>query len=295
MRSMDVLNQNIKNIYAEKGEAWIADLQKVVSSLAQIWDLKYITPVDNMTFNYVAKAFTCENNSVVLKISCDAKTIEDEKKALMYFAGDGSVKLLDYNEEHHALLLEQAVPGYSLKTIYELQPDYVMDSYIQTMNKLHTKSISHNNEFSHLKDWLVAIDRLPSSYACSSQLVQKAIALKNELLSTMGNEKLLHGDLHHDNILQSGDHWIAIDPKGVIGEPEFEIAAFDFMNIDELANVSDVKLILESRIAALAQKAQLDAQRIKDWVFVRLMLLIAWQVEDNADPSWAIKLAERLI
>lgn len=44
----------------------------------------------------------------------------------------------------------------------------------------------------------------------------------------------LHGDLHQDNILKQGNGWLAIDPKGVIGEAEFEIAAFDFMYIREL-------------------------------------------------------------
>ena len=104
----------------------------------------------------------------------------------------------------------------------------------------------------------------------------------------------LHGDLHHDNILKNDDQWLAIDPKGVVGESEFEIAAFDFMYINELSNMSDVKNIFEARVNLLSQKAHLNLQRIKDWVFVRLILMVAWHVEDNGDPSWAIKLAEAL-
>lgn len=104
----------------------------------------------------------------------------------------------------------------------------------------------------------------------------------------------MHGDLHHDNILKHGNDWLAIDPKGVIGDREFEIAAFDFMYVSELANITDSKSIMEQRIEVLAQKSKLDAQRIKDWVFVRLILMAAWLLEDNDDPNWAIKLAEQL-
>lgn len=108
----------------------------------------------------------------------------------------------------------------------------------------------------------------------------------------MTTQVFLHGDLHHDNILKNDGQWLAIDPKGIIGDPAFEIAAFDFMYITELANTMNVKNIFASRVALLAKKADLDAQRIKDWVFVRLILMVAWLIEDNGDPGWAIRLAE---
>lgn len=110
----------------------------------------------------------------------------------------------------------------------------------------------------------------------------------------MTTEIFLHGDLHHDNILKNEDHWLAIDPKGIVGEPEFEIAAFDFMSINELAQMSDVKNRVEARVNLLAQKANLNPQRIIGWVFIRLILMAAWQIEDNGDPTWVIKLAEKL-
>lgn len=53
-------------------------------------------------------------------------------------------------------------------------------------------------------------------------------------------------------------------------------------------------LLKQSRVNMLAKKSSLDPQRIKDWVFVRLILMVAWFVEDNGDPSWAIQLAQKL-
>ena len=169
-----------------------------------------------------------------------------------------------------------------------------MDSYIGTMKKLHNKHLPKTHHYRHIKDWLGAIENL-SYQDCPPHLTKKAIALKNELLSSITNDIFLHGDLHHDNILKNEDHWLAIDPKGVVGDAEFEIAAFDFMYVNELANKNNVKNIVEERVNLLARKANLNAQRIKDWVFVRLILMAAWEVEDNGDPSWAVKLAEGLM
>ncbi|EKD54656.1 MAG: hydroxyurea phosphotransferase [uncultured bacterium] len=290
---MKLLKQNIMNMAGEKGKAWIAHLPTMISELTDYWELKQVTPVDNMTFNYVAKAITCTNQPVVLKISCDKKNILDEIEALEYFDGNGSIRLISYHSMYHALLLQQAVPGTTLKSLYPSQVEYVMDCYIKTMKKLHNKPLSNKNNYRHIRDWLSAIDDL-SDDVCPSYLIGKAITLKNKLLSSIKKEIFLHGDLHHDNILKNDDQWLAIDPKGVVGESEFEIAAFDFMYINELANMSDVKNIFESRVDLLARKAHLNLQRIKDWVFVRLILMAAWHVEDKGDPSWAIKLAETL-
>jgi streptomycin 6-kinase len=292
---MEQLTKNITNIFGKQGEKWLANLPAIVETLARHWTLRNITPVNNMTFNYVATATTCTEQPVILKISCDEKSIAEEKKALIYFNGNGSIELIDDNKKYHALLLQQAVPGITLKSFYPDQIDFVMDRYVDTIKRLHDKRLPNQHHYRHIIDWLKAIDKLIPNHPCPSHLLEKAISLKNALLATMTTKVFLHGDLHHDNILKNGDQWLAIDPKGIIGEPEFEIAAFDFMYITELANKADVKVIFEARVNLLAQKANLNAQRIKDWVFVRLILMAAWHIEDNGDPSWAIKLAEQLI
>lgn len=290
---MKLLKQNIVNIFSEKGEHWIANLPITISELTAYWALKNVTPVDNMTFNYVAKALTHDEQPVVLKVGCDEKNISEEIQALQYFDGNGSIRLISHHPRYHAMLLEQAIPGTSLKSLHPSQVDYVMGCYIDTMKKLHSKRLPKENNYRHIKGWLSAIDNL-SNTTCPLHLIERAIVLKNELLSSMTTEIFLHGDLHHDNILKDGNHWVAIDPKGIVGEAEFEIAAFDFMYINELANKRNVKNIFKSRINLLAEKAQLKPQRIKKWIFVRLILMVAWHVEDNSDPSWAIKLAEAL-
>jgi streptomycin 6-kinase len=291
---MNILKQNMENIYGERGKLWVSSLPHILAELAIHWKLSNILPVDNMTFNYVAKATTNTNVPVVLKISYDEKSISDEILALKYFDGSGSIQLIAHNERYHALLLQQAVPGITLKSLYPSQIEYVMDCYIDTMRLLHSKPLPKKNNYRHISDWLMAIDNLKSQ-ECPLYLIQKAIALKNTLLTSMTAEIFLHGDLHHDNLLKDGEHWLAIDPKGIVGESEFEMAAFDFMNINELANMSNVKNILEARIDLLAAKAQLNPKRINDWIFIRLILMAAWHVEDNGDPSGAMKLAEALM
>lgn len=151
------------------------------------------------------------------------------------------------------------------------------------MKKLHQASIPVVHNFPHIKDWLVVLDKycsIPNEY------LQKARKLRDQLLKTAGPDVFLHGDLHHDNILQKGDDWVVIDPKGVIGEPAYEVAAFIRNPIPELLNHADAPNIIHNRIAHFSKLLDLPSQRILDWCFVQAVLYWVWALEDDCDASY---------
>jgi streptomycin 6-kinase len=63
-----------------------------------------------------------------------------------------------------------------------------------------------------------------------------AVRLFDELLSSSSSPVLLHGDLHHMNILKSQNTWKPIDPKGVAGEPSYGICALMLNPISRHSN-----------------------------------------------------------
>lgn len=289
---MKELMKNAMNILGEKGTVWIDALPTVIKLLSDQLELKNIIPVENMSYNYVAKSIR-NDQPVVLKIGFDKKAILDERQALSYFNGNAAIRLLDYDEKYNALLIEQAVPGITLKSLYPAQEDFVIHCYVDTVQKLLSKPIKSTYPFCHIKDWLKSFNKAQSNLI-PNNLLEKAINLKNSLLSTMTTEVVLHGDLHHDNILKDKDTWIVIDPKGIVGDPEFEIAAFDFISSDEMKRENKVKELFEQRVSLIAEKSKLSAERIEGWVFVRLILSAVWHVEDGGDPTRSILLAEKL-
>jgi len=290
----NTLVQNMENLYGENGKEWLSKLLTIFDALKKHWKLSSLTPVDNLTFNYVAKALLPSKQAVVLKIGYDKKAIADEMRALCHFEGASSIKLIDYNEENNALLLQQAIPGITLKSLYPAQIDFVMDRYIETMQGLHSKNTLPKHSAIHISDWLKALDGA-SPNKLPATLLSRAIELRNSLLKTSSTQLFLHGDLHLNNILKNNGQWLAIDPKGIIGDQEFEIAAFDFIHPTELNHKKHLNPLFNSRIENIARKSKLNSQRIKDWVFVRLLLSATWSIEDNCDPSWALELAKAMI
>ncbi|MBM4212078.1 MAG: streptomycin phosphotransferase, partial [Gammaproteobacteria bacterium] len=134
----------------------------------------------------------------------------------------------------------------------------------------------------HIKDWLKALDKdwnIPNHY------LQIARQLRDQLLKTAALDVLLHGDLHHDNILLNGDNWLVIDPKGVIGEPAYQVAAFIRNPIPELMHHADATTIIHNRITRFAAALELPSQRILDWCFVQAVLSWVWAIEDGWDTT----------
>ena len=122
--------------------------------------------------------------------------------------------------------------------------------------------------FPHVSEFVTALTGRPA-------------AVFAELCDSMGEEVVLHGDLHHENILRSGDGWIAIDPKGMVGEREYETGAF----IRNHGTRCDDQL---------AEALGLDVRRIRLWSWAQAHLAAAWSVEDGEDPARWLAVADRL-
>jgi len=94
--------------------------------------------------------------------------------------------------------------------------------------------------------------------------------------------------------LQNGNEWVVIDPKGVIGEPAYEVAAFIRNPIPELLTHDNAPNIIHNRITVFAEFLELPSQRILDWRFVQVVLSWAWSLGNNLDPGYWYKFLEMI-
>ena len=283
---MKAFEKNIINLYGEKGKQWLDHLPNLVTQLANTYELSNLKPVDNLSYNYVLSSFR-GSKAVILKLGLDIDGFKREASALIAFSGFGVVEVLSAN--NGLLLLECAVPGVSLKSYFPEKDDEAINITANVIKRLHKASIPHAHAFPHIKDWLEALD---GDLKIPARTLQKARHLSDQLLKTAKPDVLLHGDLHHDNILQNGEDWLVIDPKGVIGESAYEVAAFIRNPMPELLTHDDAPNIIHNRITRFAEFLELPSQRILDWCFVQSVLSWVWAIEDGCDVSYFEKIIE---
>jgi streptomycin 6-kinase len=112
-------------------------------------------------------------------------------------------------------------------------------------------------------------------------MVCRASEMYTELCETQRAPRLLHGDLQHYNVLRDNQRgWLAIDPKGVVGEIEYDVGAL-LRNPAEMPELLADPATIERRISTLASRLDLDADRVLRWGYAQAVLSAIWLVEDG--------------
>ena len=218
---------------------------------------------------------------VVLKIS---KTTSDEwnsGEVLRAFRGAGTVRVLESRDG--AVLLERLDPATEL---VELVRDDRDEEATAILAELIDRMAHHDPPAGcpTVSDWGLGFDRYLDQYSdgpIPTELVQRAGEVYRELATSQKQVMLLHGDLHHYNVLfDSNRGWVVIDPKGVIGELEYELGA-SIRNPFEHPDFYVSRTVVERRLKQLTDALGLDYDRALGWAFAQAVLSPIWGVEDG--------------
>jgi streptomycin 6-kinase len=237
-----------------------------------------------------------DRHRVVLKV---VKTPNDEWHAgavLAAFGGRGMVRVLEHTEG--AMLLERVEPGTSLMELVRNDRDddatAILANVIAAMSPGSPPLTSPT-----MTDWArgFARHRATGGTQIPSALLEKAERTYIELCTSQRNPRLLHGDLQHYNVLLDQERgWVAIDPKGVVGEIEYEIGAA-MRNPCELPDVFTNRSIIDARLDRFCTVLPLDHDRVLRWSFAQAVLSAVWSVEDGdlvGPDNVALRLAAAL-
>jgi len=228
-----------------------------------------------------------DHRPVVLKV---VKSHGDEwlsGQVVDAFAGRGVVRALEYAEG--AVLLERLLPGKPLAN--EAIPDDEATAIIAGVIDRMSPG-PHPNTAPTVESWGTGFERytVRGGQVIPTSLVEEARRTYVELCASQTAARLLHGDLHHHNVLlDARQGWLAIDPKGVVGEPAYEVGAA-LRNPCERPELFAAPATIVKRVDCFARVLRLDGGRILAWAFAQAILAAIWELEDdgvlNAGAGW---------
>jgi streptomycin 6-kinase len=197
-----------------------------------------------------------------------------EIDAAEWFSGRGATRVLGVDRARGELRLERVRPGTHLRELFPERDEAATAAAAEVMRALWRPPAPAGG-FPGVRDWgrpLTAGSR--------------AAGVFFELCESMAAPVVLHGDLHHDNVLRTDDGWLAIDPKGVVGEPAYEPGALLRNPFPGLLDVPDPARLLRRRVDQLCEALDLDRARVRGWAYAQAALAAAWSVEDGEDPAF---------
>ncbi|RWQ30530.1 aminoglycoside phosphotransferase family protein [Mesorhizobium sp.] len=162
--------------------------------------------------------------------------VEDELRGAHFLAwrrGEGAVRLL--GRDGHSLLLEHAGETLLSQVLAEQGDSAATAIAAEVMARLFSPS-----NYPALPDLQPLRVRFSSLFnkakidrdAGEKSFYVEATATADRLLADPVDVLPLHGDLHHDNIMLGARGWLAIDPKGVLGDPGFDAANMFYNPLD---------------------------------------------------------------
>jgi streptomycin 6-kinase len=250
------------------------------------WNIRTAGLIADTFSSRVWKVTSGDGSIAVVKDLKPFDDVDDELRGAHLLAwrnGVGLVCLID--QDGHRMLIEYAGERH-LTDVLDAQGDAAAtDIAADIIVRLHTpgahpappqlQPLAERYEALFIKAKQDRAAGIDSIYAQAAELAQR-------LLDTASYVRPLHGDLHHENILEGPRGWLAIDPKGVLGEPGFDAANLFFNPLERDDLCLDRERI--GRMAGqLAQAMRQDPRRLLDHAFAYGCLSAAWHHgDDNA-------------
>jgi streptomycin 6-kinase len=291
------LTSRVVEVHGEAGRSWIDALPTLIHDLEHAWGIRVGPAFPECRYNFVAPAILEDGSGAVVKLSVPGRHLDAEAGCLRSYGGHGAPRLLRHDSSQGAVLMERIVPGTNLTDI----PDRdAVVAAVEVMQKLHQAPIPEGS-LPTVKEWGRGFDRLRQAFdgatgPLPNDLVQEAQQAFKQLADTMGAGVLLHGDLHHENLLDGTERsWVAIDPQGVIGEAAYEVGAFLRNPVPAIMDEPDLAGRQRERVIAFSDLLGVSRWRIAGWGFSQAVLSAIWSIEDHG-RGWegAIQIASSL-
>ena len=255
---------SLRDLTAQRGrfdatdEAFDAALA-ALENLAKRWKVDATPALLGEPTCSLAVAGTSRGARVVLKVPILGEERTTGYRAARAFAGHGGVDVLEGDDATGALLMRR-LEGPDLSA---LPDDAATDVWIDLFQRMRAAE----GGGMPLADYVV-MPQVPLP-GVTPDVHAAIVARRASLLASSPPPQLLHGDLHHFNVLEHAGAWYAIDPKGLSGDVHFEAAALLRNPFQSLLAANDIAGLLSRRIDRIAIATGLDAGRLRDWGIVQ--------------------------
>jgi streptomycin 6-kinase len=276
------------------GSEWLAALPAIVGGCVEQWSLALGEAFEPAHISLVVQVVLPDGAPAVLKVNFPEPESEQEADALAHWNGRGAVRLLAHDAPRRALLIERCLPGTELWSVEDDAEATRIGA--EVLGRLWRKAPGEHG-YRLLADESARWAReLPASWDALTrpferQLLDEAVAACIELGADQGEQVVLHQDFHGGNVLEAErEPWLAIDPKPLVGEREFDAASLLRDRRWEIGQPDDADRI-RRRLDLLADELALDRERMRRWGIAHAL---AWGISGQKTEDDMIECARLL-
>ncbi|MFI0729020.1 aminoglycoside phosphotransferase family protein [Streptomyces sp. NPDC021225] len=273
--------------------AWIAGLPRLGGDFLDRWELRPDGAAAFGMASLVLPVRRADGTPAALKLQQLREETAGVAAGLRAWRGDGIVRLLEHDEESCTQLLERLDASRTLSSVADDQA--AMRVLAELMARL--TAVAAPEGIRRLDDIAAAmLDETPRAVRAlrdpaEQRLVRSCASAVAELIGEPG-DRLLHWDLHFDNVLAGErEPWLAIDPEPLAGDPGFELLPALDNRWDDVVATGDVDRAVLRRFDLLTEVVGLDRRRALGWTLGRVLQNALWDIEDGKPALEPVQVA----
>jgi streptomycin 6-kinase len=298
---------------------WLDQLPELVATYLERWELTVAGALP-LSHSYVVPVDRADGRACVLKIQpADVAEIEGAERELLglRLGGPVAVGVVEEDAANGVLLLDRVLPGTALDETEDWDDDAATEALALVLREygrpLDEAAWAGLRPFEELAEAFERFDRgahgsvarRKAAAAPESRLSvvlgldelgsgldvirsgrHTAERVLAELLADRRERYLLHGDLHHGNVLTDAERGlVVVDPWGLCGDRPVDVAPALHNPLEVVARADDVDALVRRRLAIYVEVLGLDEERLVAWCFVYDVIRALWTLEDGGELS----------
>nr|WP_314262054.1 aminoglycoside phosphotransferase family protein [uncultured Devosia sp.] len=246
------------------------------------WSLTKSTPVAETRTSWIFRVEQNGRNFAALKILKPASAMDERRGSMLlnWYGGEGAATVFD---THGDTLFMEWLDGGTLGDPVRAGKDDEATIAIATLvANLHRPRADAPEILLPLREHFQGLfDTDVRAWPHTARdLYARASGIALKLFDRPSAQIPLHGDLHHDNILSSDRGWLAIDPKGLLGDPSYELANV-FINPERADHIAADPRRIATRADILSERLNYPRKRILGWAAAHAALSACWDLADE--------------
>lgn len=255
---------------APDGDAWVEKLPEATRQAVALRELTVErVQVPGGRSSLVVLVRLADNTPAVLKLAPPRSRPEAERAALAHWRGRGAVQPIESSAAEGVLLLERLHPDVSVRSLPEAKALLEAAGTLRRLWVAPPEGTVFETVAERTGRQAVAMRAAPAS-AGVAELVEAALAAREELVAAPPETRLLHGTFRQSKVL-AGERapWLAVGPDPVVGECAFDLARLVRDRVEDLIASPSGAATTRRRVKRLAESLEVDQERLRGWTLFR--------------------------
>lgn len=223
-----------------------------------------------------------DQQNVVLKIYTETGRVFENigPEFLNLCQGNGVVHVMAY--DGNACLLDYIDGPELITLVHDGKDDKATEIIAHTLQKIHATPVPQKHPFIDLAERFDALFK-HSKIKETPDIIKRIAPLASNKLKQQKEICVLHGDIHHKNILHDTHKgWLAIDPQPLIADRAYDCAN-TLNNPHQTPELTENPERLKRQAEIIGNILDISVDRIIDYACIHACLSACWSKDDDGD------------